>query len=65
MAKLTLTFDTVEERDDMLMAIHGQEAYYALSEISEIVRSALKYEVYPSVESLCEAIQPILLDYPK
>jgi len=44
MPKLTLTFDTYDEREEMLDAIHGTGYAAAIHEIERRLRDLAKYE---------------------
>jgi len=43
MAKLTLTFDLPEERDESLRAVHGGAAFAALYDLDQVLRNKIKY----------------------
>jgi hypothetical protein len=52
MSKLTLEFDTVEDKEEMEMALKSKNYYAALCDFSEILRQHRKYGIIHLKERL-------------
>ena len=59
MPKLTLTFDTYDERSEMMDAIHGISYAVALTKIDSWLRNLAKYEskTFVSIEDLRQKLR--------
>jgi len=65
MAKVTIEFDTIEDKDEMEMCLNGSKWYSLAWEIDQYMRSRLKYcelseEVYKELDAAREKLHEIM-----
>jgi len=65
MAKVTIEFDTVEDKDEMEMCLNGMKWYSLAWEIDQYLRGRLKYselseEVYKELSETREKLHEIM-----
>jgi hypothetical protein len=65
MAKVTIEFDTVEDKDEMEMCLNGMKWYLLAWEIDQYLRGRLKYselseEVYKEMDDTREKLHEIM-----
>jgi len=67
MAKVTIEFDTVEDKDEMDMCLNGMKWYSLAWELDQYLRGRLKYselseEVYKELNHTREKLHEIMLE---
>ena len=54
MAKVTIEFDTIEDKDEMEMCLNGSKWYLVAWSLDQYLRGILKYQDNLSEEAYCE-----------
>jgi len=67
MAKVTIEFDTVEDKDEMDMCLNGSKWYLVAWEMKQYLRNRLKYEPmsdkeYQIVEQTIDNLHQLMRD---
>jgi hypothetical protein len=65
MAKVTIEFDTIEDKDEMEMCLNGMKWYSLAWELDQYIRGRLKYselseEVYKELSETREKLHEIM-----
>lgn len=65
MAKVTIEFDSIEEKDEMEMCMNGSKWYLVAWELDQYMRSRLKYcelseDVYKELDDAREKLHEIM-----
>lgn len=65
MAKMTIEFDTIEDKDEMEMCLNGSKWYLIAWELDQYLRGRLKYselseEVYKKLSEIREKLHEIM-----
>lgn len=65
MAKMTIEFDTIEDKDEMEMCLNGMKWYLLSWELDQYLRGRLKYselseEVYKELDDAREKLHEIM-----
>jgi len=65
MAKMTIEFDTVEDKDEMEMCLNGSKWYLVAWELDQYFRGRMKYETlsndgYNAVEAAREKLRELI-----